>query len=210
MAKAKGVTPLKDEPFIYWDSCIVLALLKKDKNWISHIRPIFKSAEDGYFKIMISVIARIEVVHTSSGDENKARNIAEHRRKINAFLSRRIFVKHGVDDLLAQQAVELRRDFGLTANDSVHVATAIRHGIKRLVTTDQKLIEQCRGVKGIGLLLPSEFMSSSSDVNDIFSAREDCDVLGQDDEASVSQRDAKLGQGSLTYTKIERAVGPEG
>jgi predicted nucleic acid-binding protein len=99
------------------------------------VRPFFQSADLGEFQIVTSVLTLTEVlVHPlRPGD----RRLADQYRQL--LLRARHVATLPISDAIAEQAAELRGQFGLRTPDAIQLATAINAGASWFLTNDTRL-----------------------------------------------------------------------
>ncbi|MDZ7726689.1 MAG: PIN domain-containing protein [Dehalococcoidia bacterium] len=120
----------------YWDSCCFLAIINDEADRILHLRPLWHDASGNRnSQILTSALTIAECSHP--------RGTAEEQTALDRFFADRCLTLIANDRLVAQDARDLQRQvrerFGrrLPVRDSIHLASALRGNVERMLTYDQ-------------------------------------------------------------------------
>ncbi len=163
----------KDSKLIYLDSCVVLDSLIKDPDFYNHVEPIIKDAEAGNLKIVLSVLARAEIIKVKTSEKEKTTLSDEDATAlIESFFRQEFVTVHAVNARTATEAGKLRKRFPLDTPDAIHLATAIEAKAQAFITRDgdnkgkrkKTKILSCKKqlANQIVILTPKEFFDSLS------------------------------------------------
>ena len=113
------------------DSCVFIALAENEEGRAEHVRELFRSAESGEFRLLVSTIAFAEVLGVVD---------------LEALLNAPFVDLAGADVPTIRRAGELRREMRgdnrrLSVPDAIHLATALEWGAEKFVTYDEKLLK---------------------------------------------------------------------
>jgi predicted nucleic acid-binding protein len=113
---------------IYWDSsCFICFLNKAEAARRKICEDILYHAQDRKIELWTSTWTIVEVVRPNRHSLPASGKLSpEQIIRIQAMFEWDWLKKVQVDQIIAARAVELQRDFGLRAGDSIHAATAIR------------------------------------------------------------------------------------
>jgi predicted nucleic acid-binding protein len=112
---------------IYWDSTVFLCFLKKHEGDRRNIcEDILYHARDGRVTLYTSTFTIAEVIRPQTACVAGARPLSrEEIAEMQAMFQWPWVKKVDLDQRVARKAVELERDFALSAADSIHAASAI-------------------------------------------------------------------------------------
>ena len=85
------------------DSNVIIDLLDKTEPWWTHIEPIVREAESNRLDFALSVVAKAEVLFTSSETPE------ESLKTINSFFRKPYVHVYGVSERTAEHAATIRR-----------------------------------------------------------------------------------------------------
>jgi predicted nucleic acid-binding protein len=128
------------KPIWYWDSCILLGLLRKERDKISTLSRLLHQAESGEMLIVFSAWSLLEVLHLGEKvlDEKTEKVIQD-------FTLRSCFQIRNLDRATAELSRKIiwqqgRLGINITAKDAPHLATAIMISADVLHTYDPTLL----------------------------------------------------------------------
>ena len=110
-----------------WDSCVIIDLLQQTPDRYPVLRAILADAEEGHTAIVVSALARAELVKEEGPCTHDA---------IDRFFSSDCVHIRNVDRFIATHAASIAERHGIKPPDAIHVATAIRHRCRSLQTYD--------------------------------------------------------------------------
>lgn len=116
-------------PSVYLDSCIIIDILQKDKDQLSHLDPIMAEAEEGKLVLVTSAVALPE----SCGPRGMDRE--QHAAAVE-LLTSDLFILRPVTIAVAERAAAIRRDHPVFPMDALHLATALIDDVPIMLTRD--------------------------------------------------------------------------
>jgi len=122
----------------YWDSCSFLGWLSEEPDKVDECRGVIRQAEAGNVLIVTSSLTLVEVIKL----KGEKALVEEYEPTIREFFKHAWIIVRQLDRFIAEDARQLVWQHGFDPKDSVHVATALRGGVKRLDTFDDKLISR--------------------------------------------------------------------
>jgi predicted nucleic acid-binding protein len=128
-------------PVWYWDSCVILGLLKNERDKVHVLRHLFHQAENGGAKIVVSAWTFFEILYIDEG-----RTLTEKiESTIRGFFERDCFEVRNLDRRVANLGRELiwkcaKEKIKLSPKDAPHVATAAMLNVDVLHTYDPTLL----------------------------------------------------------------------
>jgi predicted nucleic acid-binding protein len=125
-------------PARYWDACTFLGWLSEEPDKVDECRGVIHQAEAGNVLIVTSSLTLVEVIKLK-GEKSLAE---EYEPTIREFFKHAWIVVRQLDRFIAEDARQFVWRHGFDPKDSVHVATALRSGVKRLDTFDDELISR--------------------------------------------------------------------
>ena len=111
---------------------VAIHCLQKTPEQMPFIVPMIREAEQGKLLLVCSTILKTETFKVKGSEVEPANQIEMIRR----FFQNEYFQFEAVHDWIADFAQDLRRDFGLTATDAIHLATAVFTRTPILLTRD--------------------------------------------------------------------------
>ncbi len=130
MWEGLGVTTTKIEK-LGWDAMVAIDCLQKTKpDQMACITPIIRDAEEGKLQLVCSTILKTETCKIDGIEPAKQIEL------IHGFFENEYFQFEAVHDWIADHAQSLRRDYGLTTIDAIHIATAVFTRTPILLTRD--------------------------------------------------------------------------
>jgi predicted nucleic acid-binding protein len=170
---------------IYWDSCLFIARIQRDKRYIALLEQITESAKDREVQICTSAMAIVETL----GNKNSKVSIESQEKEIEAFFRNRWISVVPVSRRLAVEGTRIARRHSMTAPDGVHVATALAEGIPLMQTYDEPHLltkdKKMGGDPTLRILKPSLTFDPSekqTKLLDVAEAWESPDITGEVDE----------------------------
>jgi predicted nucleic acid-binding protein len=122
-----------NEPIrVYWDSCLYIACIQKERGRYPVLKAIIKMAEEGDIELVASTLVIAEVVKL----KGLTISMARQAKKIREFFENPYIKVRALDRATAEDAAEIVRKFGLKPEDSVHIATALATKCRCLQTYD--------------------------------------------------------------------------
>jgi predicted nucleic acid-binding protein len=123
---------------VYWDANAFLGLINEEPDKLSDAKDVWEAMEKGLITTVTSALTIAEVIHAKSAgkvDPSK-------RAIVNAFFRRPNLVIEPLTRQMAELARDVVWDFGIKPKDACHFATAAFHGIEKLHTFDQPMIDK--------------------------------------------------------------------
>jgi predicted nucleic acid-binding protein len=138
---------------IYWDSTAFLCFLKQHEGERRGIcEDILYHARDGKVNLYTSTFTITEVIRPRNGDVKGARMLTpEEIGDMEGMFQWPWLKKIDVDQRVARKAVELSRDYALSAADAIHAASALVAQADVLQHWDRR-----SGFAGVERLIPVE------------------------------------------------------
>ena len=132
------------KPLWYWDSCVLLGLLKAEADKISDLEQMILDADDGKASILFSAWSFLEVLWLRGSNEPMAMT-PDDEKLVQQFMMRSCFKIRNLDRKIAEDSRQLiwdckQKDIRLSAKDAPHVATALFYNADVLHTYDPILI----------------------------------------------------------------------
>lgn len=116
----------------YWDSCVFLAYLNKERDRSQICQAILDAADAGKIQIFTSALTIAEVLKYKGKKPIKK----ESRQMIIEFFQNDYIKIINVDRLVATEAQELVWEHNIPPKDAIHVASAIRAKLPVIETYD--------------------------------------------------------------------------
>jgi predicted nucleic acid-binding protein len=129
----------------YWDSCCFLGWLKSEPDKVDECEGVIRQAEAGNVLIVTSSLTLTEVIRVKGKPPLDAADEAQ----IAGFFKHEYILVRELDRVTAEQARRLIWEQKVTVKDAVHVATAVRGGLTRMDTFDDKLIKRSGKIAGL-------------------------------------------------------------
>lgn len=125
----------------YWDSCVLIGVLKKEPDKIKILRDLLYQADAGKALIIFSAWSFFEVMHLG----NKNLLDAALEKSIRDFMQRSCFQVRNLDRRIAEYGREIvwqqaKNGIQITAKDAPHLATASLVNADVLHTYDPVLL----------------------------------------------------------------------
>lgn len=134
---------------VYFETSMVLALLKKEPGRVEMCEAAFRDAQTGRITAITSAFTLAEVVKI---DDDYLPEAVE--AKINAFFQHSWFRVAGVDGRVGTLARRVAREHGLKPPDATHVATALLYKATAIYTYDDKILAMAGGIPGLNITHP--------------------------------------------------------
>ncbi len=155
----------KKSRFIYWDSCVFLAYIRKEPERIDTINSLWHEiVENEGDKIITSSLSIVEVTHVASEKLRKKLDL-QVEQAIDDLWKDKSIIMVEFSPSIAFIARKLQRDalvqnLSLKPYDSVHLATAkwmveSGYSISEFHTYDLKLLAKYTGMLGIDICEPN-------------------------------------------------------
>lgn len=130
----------------YWDSCVLLGVLKKETDKIHVLSRLLYEADAGGAQIVLSAWSLFEVINLGSSTDEKS------ERVIRDFLRRSCFRVVNLDRRIAESGRELmwlhkKAGISISPKDAPHLATAAMFNVDVLHTYDPILLSLDRKIK---------------------------------------------------------------
>lgn len=122
---------------VYFDSCMFLYWLAKTEGFHEAVDGLIGQADRGNLVIAISDIAYTEILEVPG-----VRGVDGGWRAIDTLFSQEWLVMLASSTAIMQTAGQVRREHGLNAPDSIHVATAAAYRIPLLYTFDEAMLDK--------------------------------------------------------------------
>ncbi len=132
-----------------WDSDAILAWLQKEDGKWQQCEGTWAAAERGTIRLVVSSLAIAEVLMLRHHDKIPK----ERSTKVREFFRHSWIAVRQLDRPTAELAQDVVWDHGVNPKDAVHVATAIRAGVRRLDTFDADLIKLSGTIAGQSLVI---------------------------------------------------------
>ncbi|MCD4707369.1 MAG: PIN domain-containing protein [Candidatus Sabulitectum sp.] len=141
---------MANKPTIYWDSCVLIALLKDENRPNGEMRGVYswaRKVSDGEAVLVLSSLARVEIL--------KSFLRTDQERKFEDFLNRSNIMEIEMGPRVAEKARELRDHYQgqkqnskkiLCSEDAIHLATAIMYRADEFHTFDTNGKNRCLGL----------------------------------------------------------------
>jgi len=124
---------------LYWDSSLFICFLNRSEDARRTIcEDVLQHASRGEIVIYTSIWTIVEVVRPNKHSLPSARKLTPQQIvKIQQMFEWKWLKKISVDQVVANKAVELERDYDLRAGDAVHAASAILQKVDALQRWDR-------------------------------------------------------------------------
>ena len=127
----------------YWDSCNFISLIAEDEADRAEIcQHILEDAEAGRLVIITSTLTIAEVIRM----RGKPMLTEDEETTIGKFFLHSYILMYDVTRVVAENARQLARRYGLRPNDSVHLSTALLSDADVFETWNTRDFERIQGV----------------------------------------------------------------
>ena len=131
----------------YWDSDVFLGWLRNERDKAPKCEGVLAEAEAGRMQIVTSALTLTEVIRL----KGQPRLSRTDESSIRAFFEHDWIVVRDVDRFIAEDARELVWNYGIQAEDAIHLATALSLKLSQFDTFD-RVLHKLSGKLGVPLL----------------------------------------------------------
>jgi predicted nucleic acid-binding protein len=124
---------------IYWDSCVFLSAIQQTAGRYAILKAILDCAAADRVVIVTSALTIAEVVKMDCGSADSAQ-MAKDAVAIQQFFENDYLAIKNVDRIVAAQASDIVRQYGIKPPDAIHIVTALISKCDRLETYDERLL----------------------------------------------------------------------
>lgn len=126
---------LSDPPFVYWDTNVLIGLMKKEQDKIKTIERMIQKTEA---KDLIVVTCPYTLTESWRHEDKECHQYFDEIKAFFRHEYRRIVSFDASTGILTQRLINQRenRGYKLTYGDSIHIAAALHLGVDALLTYD--------------------------------------------------------------------------
>lgn len=136
----------------YWDACTLIAFISGEAGRAEHCLKLLEEAQEQKHIVVTSAITLAEVTRRN-GETIKQPN---SMNEIERFFENDYFLFVPADRFVCQAARQLIWNYGIRANDAIHIASAHRARCGRFYTYDDKLLKLNGQIPELTVELPNE------------------------------------------------------
>ena len=123
---------------VYWDACCFIGRIQREKDKIAELEELTELAEKEKLLIVTSTLTIVETLWGAGESEEKKKD----RETVSRYFEHPWIVLRALDRRTAEQAAEIRCAHNIKAPDAIHLATALRWGVKFYHTYDDRLLKK--------------------------------------------------------------------